>query len=167
MQSAISSIVNFIGQKRNYWCFFNGSTLFVCEISKKNSQCFSKFFFKHLDKNNIDYYHMMLGSYITQTQDENISANIMKFIPIEKMSPDFIFDFEVKDIFDARSLLNCYFIVHWKNIRLINERFSELGFQSRDYMMDLNFIENVYKTVEELLKEKSNDKLRLIVSDER
>lgn len=168
MQFAISSIVDFLGHEKNYWCFYDGSTLFVCEISTKNSQIFTEFFCKQINDNNINIYYSMLGSYISQTQDENIIANSMAFIPVEKMiyTSTSIFDFEVKNIFDPRNLLNCYFIIHWKNIRLINEKLSASDYKRRDYIMDLNFIENVYKTVEELLKEIDNEKLRLIISDE-
>lgn len=164
--AVISSIIDFLGHEKNYWCFFDGSSLFVCEISTRNSPLFSNFFFKQLNVKNIDFCYSMLGSYISQTRDENISADSIAFVPVEKLISNSIFDFEVKKIFDPRNLLNCYYNVHFENIRLINQKKSSLDLKSRDYIMELNCIENIYKTVEEILKEKFNEKLWLIISDE-
>lgn len=166
IHAVISSIIDFLGHEKNYWCFFDGSSLFVCEFSTRNSPLFSNFFFKQLNEEYNDICYAMLGSYISQTQDENISADLMEFIPVERLISNSIFDFEVKKVFDPRNLLNCYYNVHFNNIRLINKKKSSLDLKSRDYIMELNYIENIYKTVEELLKEKFNEKLWLILSDE-
>lgn len=165
LKTAICSIVNFLGNNKNYWCLFDGTNLLVCEISQGNLNFYSKYFFNKLLDDKV-VYSTLFGEYNAITQDENIKADSMSFMSIDKISISF--DFEVPHIKDD-NLLTSYYSAHWRNIQLVQNNISSSLFKNENSIIHLITIREqleLYETATNLLKENPNDKLRLIISDE-
>lgn len=158
-----ASLIEFLGVDKNYWCLFNMGTIFVCEISQDNVDCFVSYYAKRTSHSLFDYV-ALYGQYrsLVRTEYENVTE--LKFRKISEV--DMSFDFEIKGIF-SNSVLQYYYHVHWQNSKLAKEAPLRLTKAVTENILTFCELASLYKSVKDLLDEESNDLLSLIISDEQ
>ena len=161
------SIVEFLGNENNYWSFFDGVSLLVCSITSRNERLISDKFMKGLSINFFDYLTLW-GEYLACSVSETEFVQSLVFK--KSCEVNICFDSSV-DIYDSDS--NCmksYYSIHWKNYQLINRLNKSTSDDADDNIftaISIQEILDLYNEVDNILKDRPNEKIELIISDEK
>lgn len=158
-----ASLIEFLGADKNYWCLFNMGTIFVCEISQDNVDCFATYYGKRASYSLFDYV-VLYGQYRSQVRTEYENVTELKFRKISEVNMSF--DFEIKGIF-SDSVLQYYYLAHWQNSKLAKAATLRLTEEDFDNILTFCELASLYKSVKDLLDKESNDLLSLVISDEQ
>lgn len=161
------SIVEFLGNEVNYWSFFDGVSLLVCSITSRNERLISDIFMKGLTTSFFDYLTLW-GEYSACSKSETEFVQSLFFKKSCEVSICFDSCVEITD-----SNSNCmknYYLVHWKNNQLISRLNGSTSDEANDNILKAISVQEIidlYDEVDSILKDRPNDKIELIISDEK
>lgn len=138
-------------------------TIFVCEISQDNVDCFATYYGKRASYSLFDYV-VLYGQYRSQVRTEYENVTELKFRKISEVNMSF--DFEIKGIF-SDNVLQYYYLAHWQNSKLAKAATLRLTEEDIDNILTFCELASLYKSVKDLLDKESNDLLSLVISDEQ
>lgn len=162
----IKSIIDFIGNDKNYWCLFDRGSLSVLQMTLENKPQMIELFYQGLSENVFDYI-TLYGEYRALTQP--IDALIEGGENLQKSNVYVDFDVNIGKLEKTDNALRTYYSIHWKNLKLfrkvLNGNRSFLK-DDIDTIIDIREVLDLYEVAEKSLEESPNEKLTLYLSDE-
>lgn len=156
-------IINFLGIEKRYWCLFEEGTFFICESSQDNAHYFAEYYEKEALQSLFDRI-ILYGQYRSLIKEENEIIDKLKFQKNTEI--EMLFHHEAKGLF-VTNILKCYYGAHWRNANLFQFSASELLKANIENLIKIEELFETYRIVEIILREKPNDLISLIISDER
>ncbi len=176
-----TSMINILGDEKEYWCLFNGTSLFVYQMIKENEEKMKALFHEGYSKD-VAMYVAFYGTYRALTENENF-FNESKFKSISEVS--FEFD-ESKNTFERKNDLAQYYDVYYSVRRLFESKINAWNYHivfegvnreqeevdriqevmNRKIMGIDRELSRLQNEIEETLQHLLSEKLRLYFTDE-
>lgn len=159
----IENVIGLMGREKNYWCLFDKASLVVYEIDPENEIHMQSLFLQGMRDKPADYLSMY-GTYKAFT--ENLEVRIQESDFKEASMIMTCFDASKCISLHQADVLDVYYNIHWKNLKLLKMVQEEL-LEEKDRILQICDILMLYKAADKFLEKISNEKLILLFSDER
>jgi len=161
-------IIHFLGSDGNYWLLYNESTLCVYRMTPENAKCISNDFNCGLSINTFDCISLA-GEYMSYVKEKSQHISSLAFKKTKYISV--VFDADEKVVNSEENCICTYYMIHWRNHKLFKKSKSidDISLQEKnlDMATSIGEILDLYEYVENILKKQPNQKIRLIISDEK
>lgn len=162
----IRYIAEFLNPQKKYWYLFHEGILFVCELLEDNYPYFTEYYKEQSIYNLFDF-QMLYCQYRLRTKGVEDIVNECSFRSPSEI--EMIFNSDIKK-YSSYNVLSIYYHVHWKNVKLfqypVEELLSTNGNISK-HIVTLAELLDAYREVDQILSKSPNQKLQLIISDEK
>lgn len=169
---ARTRIINFMGKTKNFWCLFDGKSLFVYQMIPQNEEKMKELFHNHYLENPVDYV-VFYGIYKSITDKEKFFSQ-----GTFKEFSDINFEFDAsRNRIESKNELSEYYDVYYtvrqlfrKKAEDIHDEFLNLDNEAMDLddrHLDLvSGLFNLCDDIKDILENISDGKLRLYFIDE-
>lgn len=165
--SWMKSIINFIGEQKNYWCLFDKDSLYVLQMTPENEPLMTELFCYGLSQNTFDYISFC-GEYKAITESIDILTQKEGICKVSDISVKF--NSNIERLEQGNDALRTYYKIHWKNLQLFkkNSKRKENFFNNDiNDILEIHEILDFYEQADHFLEQFPNEKLALYLSDEK
>jgi hypothetical protein len=167
LTSWVEVVIKFFGNDKSFWGFFDGHSINVYETSESNVRHLHEHFMRGIEDKPIDYI-VLYGHYKACFYRNALVPSDVSFKKLNQIVIDF-FTYDLHN-HEAHKGMSLYYHMHWKNHQAFEIKRSKANNSSEEneeFLLTVSEVLELTSEAEGVLKESDDDRLRLIISDEK